>query len=211
MKCAMNEGNGNMIWLRLLGFLLLVHSVLPHVAVSQSHFWYMVDPGNDRWYYHPRTPGLFYHVYIPGTVIAGYQARYFERVFEGDITVLACSLVSNNLEGDVFNHGSCSNPGATTLLIDSPLWIGKSWQTNPTTTAEVIGEEDHTGPFGGPYHCFVIEYESLGNISRLWVSDGIGVVKQVVVDGDWEDEIVIYDAVIPVVRSTWGSLKSLYR
>jgi hypothetical protein len=202
-----------MKWLKLLGFSILVLSYLPVAAFSQAHFWYLVDPGNDKWFYKPGTPDLFFHAYIPGTVINGAYARYFARVSYGNEEILACSLVSNNQEGDVFTHGSCDVPGEPSLLIDSPLWVGKSWQLSDTQTAEVIGEEDYTGVFGGPYHCFVIEYSHLGSDSRTryWVSDGIGMVKLIYIEDGWADEIVIHDAVIPVLQSTWGGLKSQYR
>jgi hypothetical protein len=200
-----------MIVLKIIWISLLVLYALPHVAISQAHYWFMIDPGNEKWFCTPRCVDCFYRSFVPGTIIDGYRVRYFEEVVGGEATILACGLWSNNMEGDVFHHGDCSNPQGAGLFIDSPLWVGKSWQSGTYTTAEVIGQEVFDGPFGDPYVCYVIEYNSLGNITKYWVSDGIGVVKIIVVDGDWEDEIVLCDAVIPTVRSTWGALKGRYR
>jgi hypothetical protein len=192
---------------------LVLLALCTHViaASAQSHYWYMVDPGNEKWFYDPATPGLYIHAYIPGEVIDGAQARYLERIYDGETVLLACGLVSNNTEGDVFVHGNCSLPTEPQLLIDSPLWVGKTWQRDQYTTAVVVGEEDHTGPFGGPFPCYIIEYENAGNIAQLWVSDGVGLVKEVIVEDGVEYEIVLYDAIIPVSRSTWGAVKELYR
>jgi hypothetical protein len=194
---------------------LLVSSLLAlaQVAQAQDHFYCLIDPGNEKWFMKANDPQEQLHYWCPGETISGANVRWVERIVDGIVQGQTCYLYSVNTEGDVFSHGVCEYPSDPWLYIDAPLFSGKSWQScflGVCFDFLVTGEEAITVPFGGPYHCYVLEIRDSSDGSLIevdWLNDGAGIIQ-------WQESVdtyVLLDGVITVESQTWGGLKALYR
>lgn len=194
-------------------FLFLVGSAPLGPALAQDHFYFPIDPGNEKWYLNPLDPSSQIHWWYLGETVNDASVRYYERLYDGEVVFEACDLYSVNGEGDVFFHGLCDDYHPAQLLLDAPFHVGKTWEScsyGNCYDVTVTGEDYITVPFGGPFHCFVMETRLRPDgdlLTTSYINDGLGYLK---IEGPtyaW----VLFDGVIPVESRSWGEVKILYR
>jgi hypothetical protein len=203
-------------WPFLLAAFLLAN--VP-TATCQSHYYLPLEQGNDMWYANAHGGTLSWHLYI-----RGYEEGASCRI-EEDLTYGSrwCTLLSGNDEGDVFIVGSCDPIdylGEPLMLIDSPLYVGKSWgrswgEWNQYYSNYGVAAEEDIQVQAGTFHCYhVINAVYDGSTSyelhyHAWYADGVGLVR-FSWPCFWCDWGLAY-AIIPVEQDSWGGVKSMYR
>jgi hypothetical protein len=197
----------------LVLYLFLAGSAPLYPALAQDHFVFPIEPGNEKWYLDPVNPSNQIHWWFPGESVNDATVRYYERLFDGDVVFETCDLYSVNGEGNVFFHGLCDDYQPAQLLLDTPFWVGKTWEScsfGACYDVTVTGEDFISVPFNGPYHCYVMETRSIPGgdlLTTSYINDGVGYLKIEGPTYTW----ALFDGVIPVESYSWGVVKSLYR
>ena len=195
-------------------------------ARSQEHWYRMLDPGNYKMFEHVSNPGDWVEMYPDGEA---YGATIYRHIWHHDgIETTEADLFTVDVEGNLWLHGFYEPqvifPDAPYIIIDAPLWLGKTWENTSiwgTNTVHnvytVIAEEDVSVPFGD-FQCFVLQWDGYTDhpafSATFWYNDGVGLVKYSVDDIEFDHygfgTYQLTQAVIPVEASSWGAVKSLY-
>ena len=196
---------------------------------AQDHWYWLLDPGNEKIYEHEMNPNNTVHMYVDGEAYGATILRT-ENWLDGVLFDQYVGLYTVDAEGNGYHHGTYEPLWlfiAPYLVVDAPLEVGNTWESwvqwsNGTVhnVFTVTGEE--TIPVAcseEPVHCHVLQHDMYIDETHLsftwWFNDGMGHVKYISngMTGWGEGTYVLNlcQSVIPVEPITWGAVKSLYR
>jgi hypothetical protein len=185
--------------------LILLLLILPSTAFAQQPHWYvLLEPGNERWYW--GQDGHDFH-----EVVTGYQDGYsvVERnhYYDGEVLDFHEELWLIEADGDVWMGETC--------YIDMPLEIGKNWGRRWGEWDQyydlfnIVRWDDIWG-----MNCIMIQ-ERIDDgsgaefIINRWYADGVGLVH-------WEMSCAMCSyhldqVTVETEKKAFGNLKALYR
>ena len=222
---------------RLAMFMLLagVSFVFVTQGLCQDHWYWFVDPGNERLYFNVENPNDQVSADVDGEDLGGTVWRLTHTI-DTVVQSVRVTAISLDPDGSVWFLGwgePLVMPDTQLLWVDAPLEVGNAWDQWITWTSddgsssllhhvsEVIGEEEITlSYYGGTYHCKILSQDiflengDLWQSNIAWYNDGMGSIKYYVYNiapwgGTGTYEFV--DGVVPVENQTWGAVKSLFR
>jgi hypothetical protein len=197
--------------------------ILVAPLLAQNHFYWPIEEGNDLWFERTDNPNVKRHHYSSGMAF-GAHLYYQEHLNDGVLEYTILTLLTMDNEGDVWLHGGYDEDlglwfffEPSILLVDAPLYVGKTWETYAYSPQlyqtwhaayEVVSEEIVTVPCG-TFPTFQVRLTGVEYNTRMWLCDGVGMVQ---LQFPWGATFVLLeDPIIPVEEQTWGGVKALYR
>jgi len=207
--------------------LLIVLIAIPSLAFA-TNYW-PLDQG-----FHARYSCLEFPEYELAMDIVGEVdgwAEYRQFFYEYNEVVSQFSfLLSNDDDGNTWCTGQSLPPDGIDLLYWEPmifipglLYAGLTWEGDIVVGGtplhfefEVLDEGPITVP-AGTFYCYHVTRiwyyndSPVGEVQQ-WFADGVGIVKQSHPGLDQpETYVMMEDYPIPTQKTTWGSMKALFR
>ena len=198
----------------LLGFLL---GPFPRAHADQPHYYMLLEEGNEKFFTRSYTGEIDFH-YIITEVSDGISHQQETIFFMGSPSV-STRYFHMTEGGDVWQLPTLDAPPENwRMVLDMPLTPGKTWgrswgefgenYTRYTVGAPIMAYTIFGDLMGIPVH-FQTEFDGNFEEGRYLYVDGYGLVH-------WgyscfACEWSLTDAVIDVDKTTWGSLKAIYR
>lgn len=189
----------------------------PPAQAEQPHHYMLLEEGNERFYRRAYTGEVDFYKII--THVSGGISHQQETLYFLDPPLVRTRYFHMNEGGDVWELPYLDAPEENWFLIlDMPLIPGKTWGRNwgeygQYYTRYTVEAPEIAYTIFGELMAIPIHYQTDygGNFEegRYWYADGYGLVHWVY--SCFFCEWYIFDAVIGVDRTTWGSLKALYR
>ena len=208
--------------------LVLIMTIFVSFASAQDHNYAPLEPGNELWYENTGDATLAAHIFFEAGP-AGTSIFNAEHLVNGEVVNAIRGHFSGNQDGDVFwlgpeIAGDLIPFSSTYVMIDAPLFTGKSWSFETSHpifgdiefAAEVLAEDWLAVPGVGNLYCFHVHYEEVWEnfgprSADRWFADGFGEVQFIDPFSSPDPYLVTAAIVIPVEEQTWSSVKSMYR